>query len=143
MDTPNGGGSLKSNAQDLATFGQMFANGGAYAGVRLLNDWTVAEMTRNQIPGVGCVSTMGSWVPEGSWGLGWMVQGDARWPWSHGMLQPRGTFYHQGASGCSLWVDPVHELVGVYLSVVNRDFGNPDPCWEFDTFQNMATAALT
>ena len=120
----------------------MFLNGGCYGGQRLLNEWTVAEMTRNQIPGIGCVSPMGTWVPEGSWGLGWMVQGDARWPWSHGMLQPRGTFYHQGSGGCSLWVDPTHEVVGVYMSVSFRDFTSPDPMWEFDTFQNMVTAAI-
>ena len=127
---------------DLAVFGQTFLNGGIYDDQRILNDWTVSEMTRNQIPGIGTVSTMGSWIPESSWGLGWMVQGDAYWPWSHGTLQPRGTYYHQGATGCSLWVDPVHEIVGVYLSVVERDFANPDPMWEFDKFQNMVTAAV-
>lgn len=135
-------GSLKTNAMDLAVFGQAFLNGGEYDGHRLLNEWTVAEMTRNQIPGVGSYDPMNRFIPEGSWGLGWMVQGDARWPWSHGMLQPRGTFFHQGATGCSLWVDPIHELVGVYLSVTDRDFENPNPIWEFDKFQNMVTAAV-
>jgi CubicO group peptidase (beta-lactamase class C family) len=142
INTPNGAGSFKCSARDLAIFGQTFLNGGSYADHRLLNDWTVKQMTCNQISGVGTVNHLGSWIPEASWGLGWMVQGDAWWPWSHGTLQPVGTYYHQGASGCSLWVDPIHDLVGVYLSSVDRDMADPDPKWEFDKFQNMATAAL-
>lgn len=142
MDSPNGAGTLKSNAIDLAIFGQTYLNGGTYNGRRLLNSGTVSEMTRNQIPGIGGVSPLGSWVAEGSWGLGWMVQGNARWPWSHGALQPLDTFYHQGASGCSLWVDRQNDLVGVYLSVVLRDMADPNPMWDFDHFQNMVTAAV-
>ena len=141
-DTPAAAGSLKSNAHDLAILGQVFANGGTYAGNRILAPTTVAEMTRNQIPGTGTVGVTGSWVPEASWGLGWMVQGDARWPWSHGALQPPGTYYHQGASGCSLWIDPTNDIVGVYLSVTERDMADPDPNWEFDKYQNMLTAAV-
>lgn len=137
-----GAGSVKSNALDLAVFCQAFLNRGGYGGYRLLHPWTVSEMTRNQIPGTPGYTPMGLYVPDGSWGLGWMVQGDARWPWWHGMLQPRGTFYHQGATGSGIWVDPVHEVVAVYLSVNYRDMTTDDPHWEFDKFQNMVTTAV-
>ena len=81
-----GAATLKSNALELATFCQMFLNGGSYGGQQILHPWTVKEMTRNQIPGTGAFNFARQWVNEGSWGLGWMVQGDARWPWSHGFL---------------------------------------------------------
>ena len=143
FESPGGGAGLHTTAGDIAVFAELFRNGGEYCGVRLLNDWTVAEMTRNQIPGIGTVSLSGGWIPEASWGLGWMVQGDARWRSSHGMLQPRGTYYHQGASGCAFWVDPVHDVVGAYMSSVPLlDFDSGDAHWEFDTFQNMVTAAV-
>jgi len=142
-DAPSGGAGLHTNARDIAVFAQMFLDGGTYGGVRILNEWTVAEMTRNQIPGVGTVGWGRVWVKEASWGLGWMIQGDARWRSSHGMLQPRGTYYHQGASGCAFWVDPLHRVVGVYLSSTPAlDFDTGDAHWEFDTFQNMVTAAV-
>ena len=71
-----------------------------------------------------------------------MIQGDARWRSSHGILQPRGTFYHQGGTGCGFWIDPVHDVVGIYLSSVPLDFDTGDAHWEFDKFQNMVTAAV-
>ncbi len=138
----DGGNMLLSTAYDLATFGQMFLNGGSYGGVRILNDWTTREMTRNQIPGIGCVNFHGQWTPEACWGYGWMIQGDARWPYSHGILQPRGTYYHQGGSGTALWLDPLHEIVGVYLSVAFMDSVTHRPNFEFDKYQNMVTAAM-
>jgi CubicO group peptidase (beta-lactamase class C family) len=142
MEAPSGGTGLFSTAGDLAIFSELYRRGGEYGGVRLLNDGTVAEMTRNQIPGIGCVGWSGVWVPEASWGLGWMVQGDARWRSSHGMLQPRGTYYHQGGSGCGFWIDPVNDVVGVYLSSTPLDFTTGAVDWQFDTFQNMLTAAV-
>jgi CubicO group peptidase (beta-lactamase class C family) len=137
-----GAGSVKSNAMDLAVFCQAFLNGGSYNDYQLLHPWTVSEMTRNQIPGVPSYTPMNLRINDGSWGLGWMVQGDARWPWSHGMLQPRSTFYHQGATGAGMWVDPVHDIVGIYLSIIDRDMTQDNPMWEFDKFQNMVTTAV-
>jgi CubicO group peptidase (beta-lactamase class C family) len=84
----DGAMALFSTARDVAAFCQMFLNGGTYGGQRILNEWTVQEMTRNQIPGVGCVDYSGHWVQEASWGLGWMVQGNARWSYSQGYLTP-------------------------------------------------------
>lgn len=142
MDAPDGGVGLRTTSGDLATFAELYRNGGEYGGVRLLNEWTVAEMTRNQIPGIGTVNWGRVWINEASWGLGWMIQGDARWRSSHGILQPRGTFYHQGGTGCAFWIDPVHDVVGIYLSSTPLDFETGDAHWEFDKFQNMVTAAV-
>lgn len=140
-DSANGAGSLCSNAEDLAIFGECFRRGGEYGGVRILNEWTVKEMTRNQIPGIGAYNWR-LWIKEASWGLGWMVQGDARWRESHGMLQPRGTFYHTGGTGTGLWIDPVHDVVAVYLSMAPLNFDTGEANWDFDKYQNMVTAAI-
>jgi len=121
----------------------MYLNGGIYDGVRILSGWTAHEMTRNQIPGTGCVNFYGRWVAEASWGFGWMVQGDARWPYSHGVLPPRGTYFHQGGSGTGMWVDSLHGVVGVYLTVAYMDPATHVPNFEFDKFQNMVTAAVS
>lgn len=138
----NGGSALYSTAHDLAVFCQMFLNGGVYGGVRILSHWTTQEMTRDQIPGIGCVNFYGRWVAEANWGLGWMIRGDARWPYSQGFLPPRGSYFHQGGSGTGLWVDPLHEVVGVYLTVAFMDPVTHEPNFEFDKYQNMVTAAV-
>ena len=52
-------GSLVTTAEDLAIFLQAFLNGGSYGRARVLSRVTVAEMTRNQIPGIGTNSRVG------------------------------------------------------------------------------------
>lgn len=143
LDRPDPPGGLLTTAGDLAIFCQAFLNGGRYGDFRLLSSGTVDEMTKNQIPGTGTVNNFGDSVPEASWGLGWMIQGPTRWAYSHGALQPRGTFHHQGLRGCGMWVDPINEIVGVYLSVgmaVHEEIEEDD--WDYDLFQNMVTAAV-
>lgn len=132
---------VSSTAIDLARFGQMFLNRGVLDGKRVLSPATVHEMTCNQIPGISA-DFFGIDV-EASWGLGWMVQGDNRWMWTNGTLTPPGTFYHTGAGGHLLWVDPVNEIVGVYLSVcLDIDMAIVEQRSPCDLFQNMVTAAV-
>jgi len=138
-DIPHPTGGLKTTPWDLAIFCQTFLNGGTYGDTRLLSFPTVSEMTQNQIPGIR--TWFNAWYNEASWGLGWMVQSYERWVYSHGALQPRGTFYHQGSGGAGLWVDPVHEVVGVFCSVCETDEIGQNR-WEFDLFQNLVTAAV-
>jgi CubicO group peptidase (beta-lactamase class C family) len=143
LDRPDPPGGLLTTAGDLAIFCQAFLSGGRHGDFRLLSAGTVDEMTKNQIPGTGTVNSFGDPVAEASWGLGWMIQGHARWAYSHGALQPRGTFYHQGLRGCGMWVDPINEIVGVFLSVamhVHEAVEEDD--WDYDLFQNMVTAAV-
>ena len=109
-----GSGLAVSTAADLATFGQMFLNGGAYGGARVLSPASVAAMTRNQIPGVR--AKFGSEVfPEASWGFGWSVHG-AKAGADGGLHSPEA-LEHSGNGGVHCWVDPPRELVGVFLSV--------------------------
>lgn len=135
-----GADGLNLTALDLATFGQMFLDSGKYANQQVLSPATVHEMTRNQIPGIG--TEFLGYHEEASWGLGWTVQHDERWRWIGGTLPPKGTFYHMGAGGMCLWVDPFNEIVGVYLSVCLEIDDDLEHHWNLDLFQNMVTAAV-
>jgi CubicO group peptidase (beta-lactamase class C family) len=118
QEEPYAGSGAYGTAQDLAIFGQMFLNQGSYGDVRILSPATVAEMTRNQIPGISARWGEESF-PEACWGLGWRVPGNNRGI-RDGSLRSGRSFEHGGFGGVALWVDPVYELVGAYFSVVPR-----------------------
>jgi len=142
QDAAWGSGGVDSTALDLARFAQCFLDSGRYNNTRLLSSASVREMTRNQIPGIGA-EVFGKWYSEASWGLGWIVQHDVRWPWLGSTLCPKGTFYHNGLGGHMLWIDPVNEIVGVYLSVsLDQDWEAQILRGDTDRFQNMVTAAV-
>ncbi|NOU94003.1 serine hydrolase [Paenibacillus sp. LMG 31456] len=60
-------------------------------------------------------------------GLGWEVLDDLQSPpYSCGTLWPRGSFGHTGFTGTSLWIDPSHELIVVFLTnAVHLGRNNP------------------
>jgi CubicO group peptidase (beta-lactamase class C family) len=115
-ETPWAGGGVYSTAMDTAKFGQIFLNRGIYGGARVLCPASVAEMTRNQIPGIS--ARFGNqFFPEASWGLGWSVHGNKKSVGYNGILQSPQAFAHGGAGGVLVWVDPAYEIVGAYFSV--------------------------
>jgi CubicO group peptidase (beta-lactamase class C family) len=137
---PLGAGGLFGTARDLATFGQMFLQRGRYGSARVLSPASVAEMTRNQTPGI-------SWrygddyFPEASYGLGWYLRGSKRPRFGSSLLSDR-TFEGLGAGGVWLWVDPVHEVVGVYFSLTLAGFPGVYTRWSADLFANAVIAAI-
>ena len=143
LQLPHPGGGVFSTVGDMAIFTQLFLNKGGYGQTELLSPATVAVMTQNQIPGVGTYDDAGRWISDASWGLGWMVQGSARWRRAHGSLQPVGCFYHQGASGVAIWADPNSGLLAIFFSVISRMAPQTEEFfWEFDRFQNMVMASV-
>jgi CubicO group peptidase (beta-lactamase class C family) len=135
-----GGGSVYSTALDLAAFGQMFLNRGAYGGVRVLSPAAVREMTRNQIPGVAA-HWKGEFFPEASWGFGWSVQGNKK-SIRDGSLHSPSTVNHGGRGGSYLWVDPEREVVGAYLSVTPSADGDPRFRGQVDLLANAVLASV-
>lgn len=128
-----GNSGVLSTAMEMAIFGQMFLNHGSYGEARVLSPASVAEMTRNQIPGIG--ARFGDeFFPEASWGLGWGIRGNKKYGGT--LISPR-TFDHGGSGGVFLWVDPVYEIVGLYFSVSIQS-GK----WNADLFVNAVTAAV-
>ena len=140
-ELPSGNGGVYSTARDVAVFGQTFLNGGTYGPTRILSGAGVTAMTRNQVPGIG-VQMGNSFKREASYGYGWIIESTEKWKYFHGTLQPVGTFSHPGAGGSMLWVDPVHDIVGVYLSVTLEMTEVEEPLWNFDLFQNVVTSAV-
>jgi CubicO group peptidase (beta-lactamase class C family) len=105
-----------STAPDMAVFGQMYLNGGSYGEARILSPVTIAEMTRNQIPGVSS-RFVDEVFPEAGTGFSWFIRGNKKVVAYGETLQSSRTFCHGGAGGVFFWVDPVHEIIGCYFSV--------------------------
>jgi CubicO group peptidase (beta-lactamase class C family) len=135
-----GSGRLWATAMDLAIFCQMFLNRGAYGDAQILSPASVAEMTRNQIPGIR--STFLTEVfPEASWGLGWSIHGNKTG--LCGALYSPEAFEHWGAGGAYVWVDPVYDLVGIYLAVApNPHTDEGKAMWRNNIFTDAVTAAV-
>jgi CubicO group peptidase (beta-lactamase class C family) len=133
QETPTSDCGVYSTALDMAIFAQMFLNRGRYGTARILSPAAVAEMTRNQIPGIRAQFAE-EYFPEASWGLGWSVHGPKKAS-GDGSLHSPAAFDHIGAGGVSLWVDPVYDVIGIYFSVTQG-------AWCYDLFANAVMAAV-
>jgi CubicO group peptidase (beta-lactamase class C family) len=143
LDIPWGCGGLKSTARDLAAFAQMLLNGGSYGDARLLSEASVREMTRNQLRGIGGEGPFGIPMDEASYGFGLHVQSNDHWPYLSASLSPLGCFGHGGAGGARLQIDPVNEIIAIYLGIVTRtDERLGIQITECDKFQNMVFASV-
>jgi CubicO group peptidase (beta-lactamase class C family) len=138
----NGMGGVKASAPDLAIFTQMFLNGGAYDGARVLSRAAVAAMTRNQIPGVP-TDFAGVWHAEGGYGYGWLVDTAERWAYFQSSLRPLGTLSHPGAGGANLFFDPANDIVGVVLEIASVLSEDVEPLLGvFERFENVIYSAI-
>ena len=124
---------LSSTAADYFRFSQMILNGGELDGVRLLSPATVNLMITNHT-GDKPIYIKG---PDGyGFGLGFaMVTDPAK---ARQGLTP-GTFGWGGAWGTVFWIDPVEELVMIFMTQISS-YGHFNI--RFD-FPNMAMQALT
>jgi CubicO group peptidase (beta-lactamase class C family) len=105
-----------STVRDMAVLGQMYLNGGIYDTARIFSPVTVAEMTRNQIPGISA-RFVDEVFPEAGTGFSWFIRGNKKAVAYGETLQSPKAFCHGGAGGVFFWVDPAHEIVGCYFSV--------------------------
>ena len=108
----SGGGGLVSTMDDYLRFALMLADGGEFAGKRLLGSKTVEFMTADHNgsrPG----------RPSGlGFGLGFEVRtsvGDSALPGS------LGEYGWAGNAGTLFWIDPKEQLIAIYLVQVNDD----------------------
>ncbi|NNF34818.1 MAG: serine hydrolase [Saprospiraceae bacterium] len=96
----SGNAGLFSNAHDLAVIGQMLLNGGTYGGRRYFDEETIdlftsAKFSKNR-------------------GLGFDSNNDGSA--KVGDLASNKTYGHLGFTGTAIWIDPVENLVYVFLS---------------------------
>jgi methyl acetate hydrolase len=120
--TIRGDGGLYSTAPDYALFIQMLLNRGRLGSVRLLQDQTVAEMTRNQTGSVK-VRLQPSAEPlrsrpyplgagEDVWGLGFQLAAPAK-PAAN--VRRPGSMSWAGINNTFFWVDPQQQIGVIVL----------------------------
>lgn len=124
----SGGGGLVSTAEDYMRFCLMHLNGGELDGVRILGRKTVELMRTNHLGDV----TMGRGAT--GFGLGFSVALDQGRIGAQGSV---GTYSWGGAAGTSFWIDPVENMVGVYMVQI---MGGGIPGQSY--FKNLAYQAL-
>jgi CubicO group peptidase (beta-lactamase class C family) len=126
---PYPAGGLFSTAEDIAIFGRMILNGGAYQGTRYVSESAVKAMTSTQ---TGSLLSKGK--DENGYGLGFSTSrksgGD------HGPVIP-GRCGHGGAYSTNLSIDPERKLVLVYM-VQHAGYPGVDSGKVLDTFTRAA-----
>ncbi|MFN8474595.1 MAG: serine hydrolase domain-containing protein [Anaerolineae bacterium] len=113
----SGGGGLVSTAADYLRFCQMLLNKGELDGIRLLGRKTVELMTMNHLPEalMPPVSLPGTEVfTRGhGFGLGFAVMVDVV---RAAIVGSVGSYWWNGAYETIFWVDPVENLIAVFLT---------------------------
>ena len=125
----SGGAGVVSTAADYARFLQMLLNGGELDGVRLLGPKSVQLMTSNHV---------GNLYQEGKFGFGFgfeVVEHVGR----SGRPGSVGEFSWGGAYHTKFWVDPVEEIVAVFMTQI---LPAPGPALQ-DSFRVMVNQAIT
>lgn len=111
---PRGGGGLFSTLGDLVKMGQMLINKGTLDNTCILSRKTVEAMTRIQVEAKNyCWGNSGA-VME--YGLGMNV-------YSNNTFLSPGSFSHEGAGLCGLYMDPVEDMVLAYICPLYGELG--------------------
>ena len=105
----SGGGGLLSTAPDYLRFCQMILNNGELDGVRLLGRKTVELITMDHISN--------QWQPNqrmgSGFGLGFAVVTDVADTHTLGSV---GTCGWGGMASTTFWIDPVEDLIGIFMT---------------------------
>ncbi len=105
----SGGGGLNSSTENYVRFAQMLLNGGVYHGARIIEEDTLALMTRKYI-GAEVSREFFFYGDRGDWGLGFHLQptdgSDADGPHNFGW---------QGIGGTIFIVDPDKDFFMIYM----------------------------
>ena len=115
----SGGGGLLSTLGDYNRFCQMLLNGGTLNGQRIIGPRTLAFMTGNHLPGGVDMSAFatGSFSETGyegvGFGLGFANKLNAL---QNGFPASNGSFFWGGLASTLFWVDPVEELVVIFMT---------------------------
>ena len=134
---------LHASPIDLARFGQAIVQGGTLDGTRFLSASSVRSMCIDQIPGLPAVFGPGTLIPVASWGYGFSVICEHRWPYFGGGLVPPGSVTHPGAGGIDFWVDFENGIVGVFFEILTEISESLEPVSGMgNRFQDVITAAV-
>lgn len=115
----SGGGGLVSTAGDYMKFAQALLDGGSANGHRLIGRKTLELMTANHLPGgVDLPALSVSLFSEASYagvgfGLGFATSIDPSKTLMPGSV---GDYYWGGAASTFFWIDPVEELIAIFMT---------------------------
>ena len=124
----SGGGGLCSTSADYLTFCRALLNGGELDGVRLIGPKTLALMTSNHLPGDRTLPELSrSLFSEATYhgigfGLGVSVTLDPAQTLIPGSA---GEYAWGGAATTSFWIDPVEELIAIFMTQVLPSTATP------------------
>ena len=105
----SGGGGLASTTRDYLRFCQMILNGGEFEGKRYLGRKTVELMTTDHLSSVETERIENTGY---GFGLGFAVHVDQS---ASGAPASVGEYNWGGAAGTKFWIDPVEEMIGIYM----------------------------
>ena len=114
----SGGGGLVSTMTDYHRFCEMLRRGGELDGARIVGPRTLAFMTRNHLIGGASLAeialdSFSETTPAGvGFGLGFAMTVDGVRAGS----PSQGDYYWGGAASTIFWIDPVQDLVVIFLS---------------------------
>ncbi len=115
----SGGGGLVSTMSDYLRFSEMLRRGGELDGHRVLGERTLRFMTANHLPGGASLTevALGAFGETGfagvGFGLGFATVLD---PVATQTVGSTGEFYWGGAASTIFWVDPVEDLVVIFMT---------------------------
>jgi CubicO group peptidase (beta-lactamase class C family) len=124
----SGGGGLCSTSADYLTFCRALLNGGELDGVRLVGPKTLQLMTSNHLPdGKTLPELSRSLFSEATYhgigfGLGFSVTLDPARTLIPGSA---GEYAWGGAATTSFWIDPVEELIAIFMTQVLPSTATP------------------
>lgn len=107
LNIPSTGGGMNSTSYDLIRFGNMMLSGGTFEGSRILGRKAVEKMT-----------TIAVDYPNYCWGanekaryygVGFDMRNGPAFTFS------QGTYMHEGAGACSLYIDPKEEFAAAWI----------------------------
>ena len=120
-----GGAGLIASMSDYMKFATMLMNGGTYEGRRIISGSVASELCRPQFPKYGK-----EW-----WGLGVRVIAE------NTSTLPQGCYGWSGAYGTHFWIDPVNEIIGIYMKNSRYDGGSGAKTsrnFEIDVYSSFA-----
>ncbi len=130
-----GGLGLFSTVDDYFRFAQMLANGGVLDGERIVGRKTLELMHANRIaPELLPIEILGQPVAGFGFGLGSRVMLDVARSDGPGTV---GEFGWAGAAKTYFWVDPVEDLVGVFMSQYMTGVQTPDRTFRAVVYQAL------
>jgi len=106
----SGGAGLISTVFDYLRFVRMLLNRGELDGERVLSPLTVDLMRSDALGDLPVVHPL--LAPGHGFGLTFAI---SRGPGRTGMLPPAGQYRWGGAAGTAFWIDPVQDMVGIFM----------------------------